>query len=226
MSPAERDDQSEVERFEESLTPRERRLAARWDCPAAIQAFLDQTLYSTDAFYRCPLQVLRDRRANCFDGALFAAAALRRIGHPPRVLELVAPEGLDDVHLLALYRRDGHWGSVGKSNYVCLRFREPIYRSLRELALSFFPCYYNIRHQRTLRGYRRPMSLRAFDRLHWMTSGEHLDEVADRLDRFALVRLLTPAMTARLTLVDERTYRGGLLGADPKGIFRPRRNAR
>ncbi len=214
-----------TERFEASLTPRERRLAGRWTSPAAIQAFLDATPYSADPFYRCPLQVLRDRRAHCFDGALFAAAALRRIGYPPLVLELVAPRGLDDVHLIAPFRRGAYWGCVAKSNIVCLRFREPIYRSLRELAMSFFHCYFNIYRLRTLRGYRGPMNLRAFDKLKWMTSDEGLEAIADRIDEFRLVRLITPAMAARLTPVDERSYRAGLVGADPKGLFRPARPA-
>ncbi|HPD13454.1 MAG TPA: hypothetical protein PLE19_00795 [Planctomycetota bacterium] len=223
MSRAGHSGSPEAERFEASLTPRERRTAARWTSPAAIQAFLDAIPYSTEPVYRCPLRVLRDRRAHCFDGALFAAAALRRLGHPPLILELVAARGLDDVHLLALFRRGGHWGAVAKSNCVGLRFREPIYRSLRELALSYFPCYYNVRRQCTLRGYRRPMNLRACDRLHWMTRDEHLEAIADRLDRFRLVPLITQAMAAHLTPVDRRSYCAGLLGADPRGLFRPRR---
>ncbi|MBM4033237.1 MAG: hypothetical protein FJ291_15850 [Planctomycetes bacterium] len=226
MSLPRADGRTEAERFEASLRPRERRLAARWTSPVAIQAFLDAIPYSTEPIYRCPLRVVRDRRAHCFDGALFAAAALRRIGFPPLVLELVAPEGLDDVHLLAPFRRGRHWGAVAKSNIVGLRFRDAIYRSFRELALSFFPCYFSVHRLRTLRGYRGPMNLRAYDRLHWMTSDGHLEAIADRIDEFRLVRLITPAMAARLTLVDQRTYRAGLLGADPKGLFRPSRKTR
>ncbi len=208
--------------FEGSLSAKERRLVERLDSPAMIQRFLDEVPYSTDDFYRCPVRVLRERRAHCFDGALFAAAALRRLGHPPIVLELVAPEERDDVHLLALYRVAGHWGAVAKSNVVCLRFREAVYRTLRELAMSFFSCYFNICHERTLRGYRGPLDLRRLDPLNWMACDDGLEKVAERLDRCRLVQLITPAMVARLSQVDPRTYRAGLLGANPRGLFRPR----
>lgn len=110
---------------------------ARLSNPSRIQAFLDELAYSTEPIYRCPLRVLRERTAHCFDGALFAAAALRCLGYPPLIVDLL-PNGRDDDHLLALYRVDGHWGAVAKSNFVGLRFREPIHRTLRELALSYF----------------------------------------------------------------------------------------
>ncbi len=129
--------------FEQALTVAERQTLARLATPGEIQAFLDSIPYSTDLFYRCPLRVLRERVAHCFDGALFAAAMLRRIGHPSLIMEMI-PNGRDDVHLMALYKREGHWGAVAKSNVVGLRFREPVYRTLRELVMSCFEMYYNL----------------------------------------------------------------------------------
>jgi len=131
------------ETFERMLADTERGMISGLTSPARIQAFLDDIAYSTDDFYRCPLRVLRERTAHCFDGAVFAAAALRRLGHPPLILDLLS-NGRDDEHLLALFKVDGHWGAVAKSNFVGLRFREPVYRSLRELAMSYFEQYYNI----------------------------------------------------------------------------------
>jgi len=193
-------------------------LLASLNSPARIQAFLDDLPYSTEEIYRCPRRVLQDRTAHCFDGALFAAAALRQLGHPPLIVDLLAER--DDEHLLAVYRQDGHWGALAKSNFVGLRYREPVYRTLRELVISYFEVYFNVAREKTLRGYTLPLNLTRFDRLNWMTSDDHLECIAERLDRIRRVSLLTPAMVANLSLVDERSYRAGLLGANPDGLYR------
>ncbi|HYA02289.1 MAG TPA: hypothetical protein VEI04_04165 [Syntrophobacteria bacterium] len=206
--------------FEERLTREELEVVRGLDSPSRIQEFLDTVPYSTEEMYRCPLSVLRDRQAHCFDGALFAAAMLRRLGYPPRILELV-PNDRDDEHLLAVYRRDGQWGAVGQSNFVGLRFREPLYRTLRELALSYFEQYYNVQREKTLRGYRGPLDLSTLDELNWMVSRDQLEAIAARLDRMRSVPLLKPNMAAVLAPVDARTYRAGLLGANERGLYRP-----
>ena len=188
--------------------------------PSAIQAYLDSIPYSADSFYRCPRRVIEDRRAHCFDGALFAAAALRRLGHPPGILEMLAEPGRDDSHILALFKEDGAWGAVAKSNFTGLRFREPIYKTLRELVLSYFEDFYNDAREKTLRGYTRPLSLKPFDRLGWETNDEPLDRIADRLDQIARTTLLTPRQVARLSPLDERSYEAGMLGLDRAGLYK------
>ncbi len=193
--------------------------------PARIQAFLDEIPYSTEPIYRCPIRVLRERVAHCFDGALFAAAALRRLGHLPLILEMV-PNGRDDDHLIALYKRHGHWGAVAKSNFVGLRFREPVYRTLRELVMSYFEQFYNVAREKTLRRYSLPLNLTTFDRWDWMTRDEPLELIAQKLDRIRKVPLLTPTMISNLSLVDERSFRAGLVGSNERGLFRPKRKAR
>jgi hypothetical protein len=203
------------------LTAEESRVLERLSRPTDIQRFLDELDYSTDEFYRCPLRVLRERRAHCFDGGLFAAAALRRLGYPPLVLDMF-PDGQDDEHLLALFNDDGHWGAVAKSNFVGLRYREPIYRSLRELVLSYFEQYFNLQRQKTLRSYTRPLDLVAFDRWDWLASDEALERIARRTEQMRRYPLLTSSMPARLSPVDERSFRAGLLGAEPGGLFRPK----
>ncbi len=208
------------EAFERMLADTERGTINGLTSPASIQAFLDDIAYSTDDFYRCPLRVLRERTAHCFDGAVFAAAALRRLGHPPLILDLLS-NGRDDEHLLALFKVDGHWGAVAKSNFVGLRFREPVYRSLRELAMSYFEQYYNIEREKTLRGYTGPLNLNRFDRFDWMTRDEPLELIARRTDEIRRINLLPPALADRLSPVDERSYQAGLAGADPKGLFKP-----
>jgi hypothetical protein len=188
--------------------------------PYAIQRFLLDLPYSAEERYRSPRSVLRDRTAHCFDGALFAAAALRYIGYPPMIIDML-PNQRDDDHLLALYKVHAHWGAVAKSNFSGLTFREPIFRTLRELVLSYFEQFYNVQREKTLRAYTVPLHLRSFDRYRWMGSDEHLDLIGTRLDQIRKICLLTPSMGRRLSPVDERSYRAGLLGANPDGLFKP-----
>ena len=208
-----------VEAFDAILTPAERGVIAALTTPRLIQDFLDGLVYSPDLFYRCPLRVLRERTAHCFDGALFAASLLRRLGYPPLILEII-PNDADDDHLLALFKRNGHWGAVAQSNFVGLRFREPVFRTLRELVMSYFEPYYNVAGARTMRGYTVPLNLKAFDRVNWMIADAPLDDVADRLDAIRHVSVLTEAMIAELSPVDERSRRAGLEGVNEAGLFK------
>ena len=210
-----------LQSFDDYLTATELAVMNGLDSPLKIQTFLNETPYSTEAIYRSPLTVLRDRRAHCFDGALFAAAALRRLGYPPLIVEML-PNERDDDHLLAVYKRDNYWGAVAKSNFVGLRYREPIHRTLRELLLSYFEDYFNIAGEKTLRGYTLPLNLVTCDRWNWMTDDEHLDEIANRLDRQRRVTLLTPVMEQNLAPVDVRFLKAGLLGADQEGLYKPK----
>jgi hypothetical protein len=210
--------------FDQLLSKSEYRVLKGLKTPAKIQAFLDDLEYSTEEIYRCPLRVLRERVAHCYDGALFAAAMLRRIGYPPLILEML-PNSRDDDHLLALFKKEMHWGAVGKSNFVGLRFREPVYRTVRELVMSYFEQFYNLEREKTLRGYTVPLNLQSFDRHGWMIKDEPLYWIAEKLDRTRRVRLLTSKMVRNLSLLDLRAYQAGLIGADPKGLFHPRRKS-
>src|SRR5512136_651670 len=102
-----------IEDFNQALTKSEYRMIAQLTTPRKIQDFLDGLPYSVESIYRCPLRVLRERTAHCFDGALFGASALRRLGYPSLILNMPAIVE-DDDHLLALYKRDGHWGALAK----------------------------------------------------------------------------------------------------------------
>jgi hypothetical protein len=197
----------------------EQRIFNELKSPALIQTFLDELPYSTDSFYRSPRRVLAERRAHCFDGAIFAAAALRRLGFPPLVIDLQAYR--DDDHLLALFKVRGYWGAVAKSNFVGLRYREPIHRTLRELVLSYFPSYYNMAYDKSLRGYTAPMHLDRFDHLDWMRDDAALDLLSDKMDELRYYPLVDRAMIKYLTPIDERTYKAGQYGADQAGIYWP-----
>lgn len=196
------------------LTSRELGILARLNTPEKIQRFLDALPYNKEPdgpTCRSPRRVLRDRTAHCLEGALLAAAALRLQGHPPLLLDLEAVR--DDDHVLAVFRRGGLWGAVAKSNYTGLRFREPIYRNLRELVISYFEHYYNLSGEKTLRRYSRPVNLARFDRLGWMTAERDLWEIAQHLHRIAHRPLLPKGVGRRLNRVDARMKAAGLVGA-------------
>jgi hypothetical protein len=212
---------SELAAFRSACTKQDARLVAKLTSPAAIQAFLDSIIYSDEERYRCPLTVLRDRKGHCFDGALFAAAMLRRIGYPPLIVDII-PNDNDDDHLLAIFSVRGHWGAVAKSNYSGLRFREPVFRTVRELVMSYFEDFFNALGEKTMRAYTRPLNLENFDSLHWMTSDEGLDAIGVRLDEIRKVRVLTPPMIRSLSFADRRSVEAGLLGSNPSGLFKPK----
>lgn len=205
--------------FVDRLEPASRAVFTALESPAAIQAFLDAVPYSCEPVYRSPRQVLADRLAHCFDGALLAAAALWRLGRPPLIVDMVAER--DDDHILAVFKQGGCWGAVAKSNFAGLRYREPVYRSLRELVMSYFELYYNTEREKTLRGYTGPLNLRTFDRLDWLGSDAGLERIAERLDTIRFKPLLSAAQTALLQPVDRRSYEAGLAGADPLGLYQP-----
>ena len=192
------------------LTPLEWRRLRALGAPARIQRFLDDLPYHHGNTAWSPRRVLREHSAHCLEGAIFAAAALRANGYPPLLLDLEAV--LDVDHVLAVYRNDGHWGAIGKSNFAGLRYREPVYRSLRELAMSYFDQYYNLRGDRTLRGYSRPVNLRRFDRLHWMTTEQDVWFIPEYLCQIRHSQLLSPAQERRLTRLDARSRAAGLVG--------------
>ena len=192
------------------FTRSELRVLRRLKTPAGIQRFLDELPYNLSFTARSPQKVLRDRTASCLEGGIFAAAALRIIGFPPLIFDLEAEQDTD--HVIAIFKVREHWGAVAKSNFTGCRYREPVYRSLRELAMSYFNVYVNLRGERTLRRYSRPVNLVRFDRLHWMTMDKPVWFIAEHLCEIPHIPLLAPAMEKRLTRVDQRTFRGEMVG--------------
>ena len=205
--------------FRDSFAASDMTVMRRLNSPLKVQEFLWQLPYSADECYRSPRSVIRDRTAHCFDGALFAAAALRRIGFPPLLVDML-PNDRDDDHVIAIFRVRGYWGAVAKSNFAGLTYREPIHRSLREVVLSYFEQFFNVAGEKTLRAYTAPVNLERFDDIHWMGDDSQLDQVADGLDRARKVKLLTRSMIRRLARVDDRSLRAGLMGSNPDGLFK------
>jgi hypothetical protein len=156
------------------------------------------------------------------DGALFAAASLRVQGERPLILDLEAV--YDDDHVLALYRANGLWGAIARSNYSGLRFREPLFRTVRDLVLSYVEGYFNLRRQKTLRRYSRPFDLSFFDPRRWMTAEEDLWDIPEYLVGIRHYRLLTPAEERSLAPVSRVVFGAGLVGRE--GEFPKRRSPR
>jgi hypothetical protein len=179
-------------------------------CPSGIQRFLDGLPYHLAATAWSPRVVLREKTAHCLEGAIFAAAALRVLGYPPLLLDLEADHDTD--HVIAVFKVRGHWGAIAKSNFTGCRYREPVYRSLRELALSYFHIYFNLRGERTLRRYSRPVNLRRFDRDDWMICEKSVWFIPNHLCDIPHTPLLTPFQIRHLTRVDRRTFAGELVG--------------
>lgn len=193
-----------------AFTPAELRKLRGFKEPYGIQQFLDDTPYHLADTAWSPRLVLREQTSHCLEGAIFAAAALRALGFPPLVIDLEAENDTD--HVLAVFRIKGHWGAVAKSNYTGCRYREPVYRSLRELAMSYFNIYFNMRGERTLRNFSRPVNLARFDHLDWMTTGNPIWDIPMYLCEIHHYKLLRRGMVERLHRVDERLFRGETLG--------------
>jgi len=194
-----------TKKFESALTSGQRRRFLSLTTPEKIQDFLDEIEYFEEDTYRCPLTTMRTGKGTCFEGALVAAAAFSRLGHKPLIITLIASD--DDDHVLALYKKNGDWGAVAKSRYPGLRSRQPVYRTLRELAMSYFEFYFNHRAKRTLRKYSIPLSLTRFDAENWREKDETVAAISDALDATRHMRLVSPLQGNRLPKVDKWLFR-------------------
>lgn len=193
------------------LSAAERRVFRKLTTPEKIQRFLDADIgYNLQETCFSPRMVLREGVAHCMEGALLAAAALREIGHPPLLVDLEAVRDTD--HVLAVYRVGERWGAVAKSDYSGLRSREPVYRTIRELAMSYFEHYFNPAGEKTLRNYSRPVNLRRFDPIGWVTREGDVWEIPNHLCEIPHTPLIDGRMERRLALMDERLYKAGRLG--------------
>lgn len=178
--------------------------------PAKIQKFLDALPYQYADTAWSPQRALRERKGHCLEGALIAAAALRVNGYPPLLVDLEAVR--DDDHVLAVYREHGLWGSIAKSNFAGLRFRAPVFRTVRELAISYVDHYYNLRGERTLRAYSRPVNLARLDKQHWMTSEDDVWCVPELLIAAPHYPLFPDKVARTLPRMDRRAFEAGMHG--------------
>ena len=193
-----------------TFTSAELRTLRALKTPYGVQRFLDDMPYHLATTAWSPRRVLGERTSHCLEGAIFGAAALRVLGFPPLLLDLEAEHDTD--HVIALFKVGGHWGAVAKSNYAGCRYREPIHRTLRELALSYFEEYFNLRGDRTLRTFSRPVDLSRFDDREWMIAKKDVWFIPEYLLTIAHTPLLRQSMVKRLHRVDRRSLEAGLVG--------------
>ena len=194
------------------LTKAEFALLRRLDSPEKIQAFLyrlKQNFEPDGDSCNSVRVVLRRRRAHCIEGAMLAATALWIHGEPPLLLDLQAVHDYD--HVVALFRRRGRWGAISKTNGIGLRWRDPVYRSLRELAMSYFHEYYNRYDRKTLRTFSRPFDIRRLDPAHWVTAEDGAWDLIDTLEALPHYKLVSGAQVRALTRRDPFERRVGNL---------------
>ena len=195
------------------LTPGEFAVLRRLRTPERIQQFLyglKQNFELQGETCNSVRTVLKERRAHCIEGAITAACALWIHGEPPLLLDLQAVHDFD--HVVALFRRNGRWGAISKTNGIGLRWRDPVYRSLRELAMSYLHEYYNKRDHKTLRTYSLPYDLRRMKTADWVTAEDGAWDLVDELEATRHYKLMGRAQTRSLIRRDpfEREV-GGLL---------------
>lgn len=184
--------------------------------PKSIQDYLDGLAYNITDRTLCPRDVVRERMAHCMDGAVFAAAALETIGHPPRLVDLRAVD--DDDHVIAVYKEQGLWGAVAKSNTTSLRFRAPVYRSIRELALSYFAVYFNTAGKPSLYEYSRPFSLRKYGRKYLVAAD--IAFIGADLDATVHYPIVSRKRLKSLPIAPPYLIDACFAGANPAGLYK------
>lgn len=192
--------------------------------PHSIQKFLNEIPYDAAPGTSSPKVVARERKANCFEGALFAAAALRKLGCKPLIVDMMAHN--DDDHVVAIFKKDNCFGAIAKSNTTVLRYREPVYRTLRELVMSYFDFYFNVLGERTMRSYSNPVDLSRFDKQNWMTTEGNLDFIGDYLSELKHVKILSSKQIRSLNRVDDNLVTLCFHGAVEDGVFEPEISAK
>lgn len=196
-----------------NYTPEERRLFRSLSSPAKIQNYLNALPFNFVAdndTCLSPRGVMREQRAQCVEGAVFAAAALRTHGQRPLLVDLTASKE-DCDHVIAVFQQHGCWGAISKTNHAVLRYREPVYKSIRELVMSYFHEYFLHNGHKTLRSFSRPVNLSRFDRLNWETSEEPLWYIPEYLLDVPHLPLLTRVQQRSLRAADAIEIAAGRL---------------
>lgn len=198
-------------------TPDERRLFRKLKSPDHIQGYLEGLTYNPTDHASSPRWVMITGEGHCFEGALFAAAALEFNGYRPQLVDLVAED--DDHHVIAVFKDHTGWGSLSKSNTTLLRGRRPFHKDIHELVMSYFDFYFNTKGKLALYSYTDPINLNRYNHLNWRTTDDDLMEMGMSfcdLTHFELIDLNT---LKKLPPVNQQILDACLLGADPSGLY-------
>jgi hypothetical protein len=188
------------------------RVLKKLNTPRKIQDFLDTIPINKETVIETctsPLVTLRRNTAHCMEGALLAAFALAVHSHRPLILDLKTTRH-DVDHLVALFNQNGHWGGITKTNHAVLRYREPVYRSVRELAMSYFHEYFLDDGRKTLRQYSTPFDLNKWEK-DWITSTDDLWDLQNAIDDSPHRSILTRSQIAGLRRADKIEREAGRL---------------
>jgi hypothetical protein len=193
----------------EDLTKKETKVFAKLDTPQKIQNFLESMPANFEKegdTLMSPQKTLQENKAQCIEGALLAAAILWYHGHPPIILDLVTNHH-DDSHVVALFREDGLWGAISKTNHLVLRYRDPVYKSPRELAMSYFHEYFLDNGKKTLRSY-AVYDLRKIKQ-RWITDHKDLWYIDQALDKMKHIQIISEKKAKKLRKADPIEIKSG-----------------
>jgi len=188
----------------EVLTQSESRLFARLNSPTKIQDYINSLPFNHERrgeTYMSPRRMIAAGTAHCFEGALFAAAALIYHGRKPLLLDLRTTND-DQDHVVALFKEGRHWGAISKTNHAVLRYRDPVYASVRELALSYFHEYFLSNGKKTMRAYSEPFDLSKLPLESWFTASDDLVDLVNMLDDSPHMEIVSKDMVKRLRKAD------------------------
>ncbi len=202
-----------------SWTAREKAQLVKLNTPWKIQEFLDNCEYNSTTETRSTRYILANNRAHCMEGAMFAAACLEFNGLPPLVIDLQAVN--DDDHVIAVFKLNGSWGAIAKSNFTTLRYREPVYRTLRELAMSYFDFYFNTLGEKSLRAYSLPHNLARFNKMEWRSTEKDLEDIGYFLDKVKHFPLVNKTQVKGLEKASQLLLESSMMGSNPEGLFTP-----
>ena len=206
--------------FESRLPATARRDIEQLKSPYDVQEFLQNMTYKAEVRNRSPLNVILDKQCHCLDGGFLGVLLLWKLGFKPLVIDIVPDPGMDDDHVLALYRIDGRWGAVAKTNYINLGFREAVHKTLRELVMTYFEHYVSIQQKKVLRGYTRPLDASRYNYLNWGWNEDGANHLYDKhFYGRKSIPLITPQMAKRLQCVTDRAYASETMFTDLKESF-------
>jgi len=194
------------------FTEKEKKLFKKLNTPMKVQDFLNKIPINFERnkkdTIKSPLMVLRKGTAHCMEGAILAALALRVNNYPPLLVDLTANKH-DFDHVITVFKQYGKWGAITKTNHAVLRYREPVYNSIRELAMSYFHEYFNAKGVKTLRSFTNPVNLKRFDKKNWMTTKEEVDYIPDYLESIKHFPILQRKQIHNLRKADDIEIKAG-----------------
>ncbi|MCC7356730.1 MAG: hypothetical protein IT410_03945 [Candidatus Doudnabacteria bacterium] len=198
-----------------AYSPQEIKLFKKLNSPAKIQDYLNTLKHNKKDTWRSPRNVIKHKEAYCIEGAILAAAILEFHGHKPLIMDIRGAHP-DVDHVIAPFKLNGYWGAISKTNYAVLRYREPIYKTLRELVMSYFHEYFLDNGIKTLRDYSVPLNLRKFKKYNWQTSEQSLEDIAEYIDTIKHIPIINKKQIKNLRKADSLEIAVGKLREWPK----------